>query len=199
MSASARPLPSPATLADLLALDEETRRRHELLGGELVERGAASGRHGLAQASLTSALVGPFGRRAGGGPPERPGGWIFAVEADVYFDEENTLRPDISAWRRERMPEIPDEFPLRLVPDWACEILSTNKRNDLIRKKRVYHEHRVKHYWILDPAEGIVSVHRWTDAGYLEVVAAERGQRVRAEPFEALELAVGSFFGDDEE
>jgi Uma2 family endonuclease len=85
------------------------------------------------------------------------------------------------------------------VPDWVCEILSTNKRNDLIRKKRVYHEHRVKHHWILDPVEGIVSVHRWTDAGYLEVVAAERGQRVRAEPFETLELAVGSFFGDDEE
>jgi hypothetical protein len=33
----------------------------------------------------------------------------------------------------------------------------------------------------------------------LNVLIAERGERVRAEPFAAIELPVGVFFGDDEE
>jgi hypothetical protein len=31
------------------------------------------------------------------------------------------------------------------------------------------------------------------------VLGARRGERVRAEPFQAIELQVGVFFGDDEE
>ena len=127
--------PGSARLADLLALSEDDRRRFELIGGELVERGAATGRHGGAQ-GRTFRVLGPFDRRSGG-PPDRPGGWIFATEADIYFDETNTLRPDVSGWRRERLAALPEEFPVRVLPDWTCEVLSTNKRNDLIRKKRV--------------------------------------------------------------
>ncbi len=190
-------LPGPARLADLLALSEEELRRHELIGGELVERGAATGRHGRAQGRAFH-LLNPFDRRAGG-PPDRPGGWIFATEADVYFDEWNTLRPDVAGWRRETLAELPEEFPVRTLPAWVCEVLSTNKRNDLIRKKRVYHQYRVPHYWILDPAAETMLVYRWSADGYVEVLAAERGDRVRAEPFEAIELAVGVLFGDDED
>ncbi len=32
----------------------------------------------------------------------------------------------------------------------------------------------------------------------LEVLVAQRGERVRAEPFDAVELHVGVLFGDDE-
>jgi hypothetical protein len=41
-------------------------------------------------------------------------------------------------------------------------------------------------------------VYRWTREGYLYVLGACRGDRVRAEPFEAIDLQVGVFFGDDE-
>ncbi|PKN40685.1 MAG: Uma2 family endonuclease, partial [Deltaproteobacteria bacterium HGW-Deltaproteobacteria-20] len=34
--------------------------------------------------------------------------------------------------------------------------------------------------------------------GYLHVLGATRTERVRAEPFDAIELPVGVFFGDDE-
>ena len=43
------------TIADLLAIPEE-RRRHEVIDGELVEKEAASGRHGGAQARLSRTL-----------------------------------------------------------------------------------------------------------------------------------------------
>ena len=45
----------------------------------------------------------------------------------------------------------------------------------------------------------ILTVHRWTDEAYLMVLAAERGERIRAEPFEALAWDIGVLFGDDPE
>lgn len=84
-------------------------------------------------------------------------------------------------------------------PDWVGEILSTNRSNDLIKKKRVYHRSGVPHYWIIDPTEEILLVNRWTPDGYVEILSAERGETVRAEPFDAISLQVGIFFGDDED
>jgi hypothetical protein len=51
----------------------------------------------------------------------------------------------------------------------------------------------------VDPIEETLAVYRWSDEGYLEVLTTERGERVRAEPFEALELTVGVLFGEDPE
>src|SRR5258707_110229 len=74
--------------------------------------------------------LGPFNRRSGG-PPARPGGWRFATEVEIYFDGKNTFRPDVAGWRRERLAELPVEVPIRVRPDWICEVLSSNRRNDL--------------------------------------------------------------------
>lgn len=186
--------PGPATLADLLAIPEE-RRRHELIDGEIVEKQSGSGKHGGAQGRIFRSL-GPFDRRPGG---RWPGGWIFATEADIYFDPTNTLRPDVAGWRRERLAELPADVPIRVTPDWTCEVLSTNKRNDLVKKKRVYHQHHVTHYWVIDPIDETLAVYRWAPEGYLEVLTTERGERVRAEPFDAVELSVGVLFGDDDD
>ena len=94
---------------------------------------------------------------------------------------------------------MPGEVPIRILPDWTCEVLSTNRRNDLVRKKRIYHQHHIAHYWIIDPIEQTLAVYRWHTDGFIEVLAAERGERVRAEPFDAVELRVGVLFGDDED
>jgi Uma2 family endonuclease len=188
------PLVALATLEDLLAIPED-KRRHELIEGTIFEKGAATGEHGQAQFRLSASLA-PFSRRPGG---RWPGGWWFGTEVDVYFDPANTFRPDVAGWRRDRVPEAPRGMPVTVRPDWICEILSTNRTNDLIKKKRVYHRFGVPHYWIIDPAEETLLVSRWTPDGYLEILAAERSERVRAEPFDAISLQVGIFFGDDEE
>jgi Uma2 family endonuclease len=182
------------TADDLLAIPEE-RRRHEIVDGHLVEKDAASGRHGGAQGRLFRTL-GPYDRRPGG---RFPGGWWFAAEVEIEFAPTEVYRPDVAGWRRERLPELPSVVPIRVRPDWVCEILSSNKRNDLVRKKRGYHGSGVPHYWILDPTEETLSVNRWTVDGYTEVLAAVRTERVRAEPFDTIELSVGVLFGDDED
>ncbi len=187
------PAPKLATVDDLFAIPEEE-RRHELIEGVIEPKGAASGRHGASQRKL-SGHVNPFDRRTGG---SAPGGWWFGTEVDIYFDPQNTFCPDMAGWRRDRVPEQPEEALVRVRPDWVCEILSTNRRKDLIKKKRVYHRHQVPYYWILDPDEGTLTVYRWTPDAYLELLIAELGEEVHPEPFEALPLRVGALFGDDE-
>jgi Uma2 family endonuclease len=186
----------PAALADLLALPEED--RYELVSGELVPKDAASGKHAGVQLRLGRSL-GPFDRRPGG-PPNRPGGWWFASEALVQLAPGQVRRPDLAGWRRERLSELPAEVPVTVVPDWICEILSpSNASNDSVRKMRLYHACQVSHYWLVDPMGETLSVYRYTPEGYLQVLLAERGERIRAEPFAAVELPVGVLFGDDEE
>ena len=186
----------PATLADLLAIPEHE-RFHEVIGGELVRKAMPSARHGSSQANLTGRLVGPYGRRAGG---SFPGGWRFMTETEVRLDEHEIYRPDVAAWRRERMPELPREFPVTLRPDWVCEILSpSNERNDLVKKMLTYQRAGIPHYWLIDPIDEALVVYRWTSSGYLLVQSAQRDERIQAEPFEEVTFSVrGLVDGDDE-
>jgi Uma2 family endonuclease len=186
----------PATEADLLALPDEG-RGWELIDGQLMEKHGGY-RHGFAHFQLREPLA-PYSRRAGGG--DRPGGWRFLIEQLVRFDAGQTLRPDVAGWLRERLPKPPEDEDtvVEVRPDWVAEIISpTNAGNDLIKKKRIYHRHGVPHYWIVDPRDESLTVLRWTPDGYVEVLVAERGERVRAEPFVAVEWLVGDLFDDDD-
>ena len=108
------------------------------------------------------------------------------------------MRPDVLGWRRERCPERPTGIPVKILPDWVCEVLSrTNATTDTVKKLRLYHRVALPHYWIVDPAEATLTVMRWSEAGFVTLMRAERGEVVRAEPFHAIEIAVGTLFGDD--
>lgn len=98
------------------------------------------------------------------------------------------------------MPAIPKEWPIRIRPDWVCEILSPgNYTNDTLKKFRNYHRYQVPYYWIIDPQHHIVTVYRYSEPGYVVLNMAGPGETVKAEPFEAVELDVGELFGDLEE
>ena len=181
-----------ATLSDFLAIPDE-RRFHELIAGEIVEKAAPSAEHGTTQLEVGSRLIGPFGREL---PSGGPGGWWFMTEVEVRFGDD-VCRPDLVGWRRDVVGARPRGKVIGQLPQWVCEVLSEDKRNDLVRKKHIYHRHHVGHYWILDPEQGTLSVYRWHADGYLEVLSAERGQSVRADPFDAVELSVGGLFGDE--
>jgi Uma2 family endonuclease len=196
MRAAAEKLPPPgeATLAALLALPDQG-RGYEVIDGDLVEK-ETSAEHGVAQSRI-GRLLGPFDRRPGG---RLPGGWWFATEVLIDFGPKRPLRPDVVGWRRERMPERPTGTVVTVRPDWICEIVSqSHASDDTVRKKRIYHQHQVPHYWLLDPVRETLSVLRWSPDGFIEVLSAMRGERVRAEPFDAIELSMGVFFGDDDE
>ncbi len=186
--------PVLATLEDLLAIPEGE-RRHELIEGTIYPKESAAPHHGHIQRRL-SAFVDPFDRS---NRNNSFGGWWIVTEVDVYFDPKNTLRPDLSGWRRERLRRLPEKPPIHVRPDWVCEILSTNRSDDLVKKNRIYHRHQVPHYWIIDPVARSLYVWRWTPEGYLQVQTAERGEIVNAEPFEVLPFSLDAVFGDEPE
>lgn len=177
-------------------LDQPEERRLELIDGEFIEKAAPDFPHGNAQSAISAVLRPAFSRKPGGSGPG-PGGWWFASEVDIQLGN-NGFRPDLAGWRRERCPAPIEGRPVILRPDWICEVLSdSNRHNDTIRKLRRYHDGGVPHYWLLDPDTGTLNVFRHEPLGYLNVLTAERGQRVRAEPFDAIEVTVGDLLGDD--
>jgi Uma2 family endonuclease len=194
MSTRGRP---PATAEDLARYPDDARM--EVVRGVLVEKAAPTGEHAGAQSSVAHLIKGPFQRKPGG--PGGPGGWWILTEADIELATHEVYRPDVSGWRRERMPEHPKGFPIRLRPDWVCEILSpTTARRDLVEKMQTFRECEVPHYWIVDPEHETLTVYRWTREGYVVAVTAGKDDRhVHAEPFHAVELDVAQLFGADPE
>jgi len=184
------------TIEEWLAQPSE--RRLELIDGELIEKALPDVPHAQSQGGLLVSIRSHFHRKVGGAGPGG-GGWWILPEVDIQLGE-NGYRPDIAGWRRERSPDPPRGRPVTLRPDWICEVLSvSNRHNDTIRKLRRYHQAGVPHYWLLDPDTGTLNVFRHEPLGYLNVLIAERPQRVRAEPFDSIALHVGELLGDDPE
>jgi len=179
---------------DFWAIPEDD-RFHELIGGVITRKASPSGEHADAQAALLAALRGSFHRSAGG--IDKPGGWWVLLEVEILLDGE-IARPDVLGWRRDRCPSRPTGTPVKQRPDWVCEVLSpSNASRDTVEKLRLYHRSGIPHYWIIDPDDATLTVMRWSSGGYSNVLAAEHGDRVRAEPFQQIELAVGTLFGDE--
>jgi Uma2 family endonuclease len=191
MSQSAR---RTASVQDFWAIPEAA-RFHEWLGGELISKAAPSGEHGDAQAGVVGAIRPSFQRKSGSGGP---GGWWIATEVEVLLESGEVVRPDVLGWRREHCPARPTGTPVTVRPDWICEVVSaSNANDDTIKKLRLYHRVAVPYYWIVDPRDATLTVMRWHPDGYVTLQRAERGEVVRAEPFDAVELALGTLFGDD--
>jgi Uma2 family endonuclease len=184
-----------ATLEDFWAIPE-AERFHEIIDGEIIPKASPSGEHGGAQAGLVIAIGPPFQRSSSG--RGGPGGWWIMTEVEVLLDGAEIVRPDVLGWRRDRCPERPIGMPVKQRPDWICEVVSPSKPNhDTVKKLRLYHRSEIAHYWIVDPRDATLTVMRWSADGYVTLMRAERGETVQPEPFQQIELAVGTLFGDD--
>lgn len=189
------PRAKAATFADLAALSDDVRA--EIIHGVIVEKASPSAEHSASQLSFGAILNRRFQRRTGG---RWPGGWWFGSEIEVEYETHEIYLHDVGGWRRDRVPERPTGRPVRIRPDWACELLSpSNAKRDTIDKFKVLHASGVPHYWIADPLEQTLIVHRWEARGYLVILTAAAGDVVRAEPFESVELRVSTLFGTEED
>jgi len=184
-----------ATYDDLLALPEQMRA--EIIAGELVMLPAQLPRHSKAVGALSRFVGGPYDDDDGFGGP---GGWWMLAGVDIELGHTPPLeyvRPDLSGWRRERLPNPADMRPIAVVPDWICEVLSpSNKAHDRVTKRRLYAQAGVAHYWILDPEERVLEALELRAAAglWVELGAYDENSTARIAPFADVELAVGRLF-----
>lgn len=155
----------------------------EVLNGDLFTSPRPAGPHAEAASVLTMDLGGAFHRGRGG-----PGGWIILYEPELHLGRD-ILVPDVAGWLRSRLPAVPAAAFLELAPDWACEVISPgSERIDRERKLPIYARERVPHVWLVNPLERMVEVFRLDGDGYRLVVTRGGTDRVRLEPFHAIEI-----------
>jgi Uma2 family endonuclease len=155
----------------------------EVLNGDLYTSPRPAGPRAEAASVLGMDLGGPFHRGRGG-----PGGWIILDEPELHLACD-ILVPDLAAWLRTRLPGVPPTPFLELAPDWACEVVSPgSERVDRERKLPIYGRERVSHVWLVNPLERMVEVLRLDGDGYRLVVTRGGTDRVRLEPFGAIEI-----------
>ena len=107
----------------------------------------------------------------------------------------DVVSPDLSGWRRERLLEPWDVRPIDVVPDWICEITSpSNVAYDRVTKAKLYAQHGVKHFWLVDPAERILESFELAQGVWMQCGSYDDSVIARIKPFEQIELDVGSLF-----
>jgi Uma2 family endonuclease len=177
-----------ATYDDLAKLPEHV--VGEIIDGELIATPRPASPHAAAASAIGMDIGGAFH-----GPPGRgPGGWWILFEPELHFGQD-VLVPDLAGWRHERMPRIPNVPAFELPPDWVCEVVSpSTERVDRARKMGIYARVQVPHLWLVNPLVRTLEVYR-LDGSTWSLVATHSGdERVRAVPFDALELELARWW-----
>jgi Uma2 family endonuclease len=178
---AARSSQRPARYSDIEALPPNL--VGEIVRGVLYASPRPASPHAAAASAVGEELGGPFKRGKGG-----PGGWVILYEPELHLVED-VLVPDLGGWRREHMPVMPDVAAFELAPDWVCEVLSpSTAKLDRGEKLPVYARERVGHVWIIDPIQQYLEILRLDGATYRIVGTHFADAKVRAEPFDAIEL-----------
>lgn len=185
MTDPARKVP---TLADLDALPPGI--KGEIIEGVLHTMTRPCALHQRTALDVGSDLRDPFQRGRGG-----PGGWWILPEPGIELPNTPEIAPDLAGWRHDRLPSLPADEPIRVVPDWVCEILSpSTRRHDLLVKKPYYAKIGVPFHWLIDRDARTLTAYRlesgrWSELG---VFGDERDARV--EPFADIALDVAAWW-----
>jgi len=180
-----------ATYEDVLAAPPH--KVAEVVAGELHLSPRPAAPHAVAATAIAEELGPPFKRGRGG-----PGGWILLLEPELHLGRD-ILVPDLGGWRRERMPTIPDAAYFTLAPDWVCEVLSpSTTRLDRTGKLPIYAREGVRHAWLVEPRARTLEVFRLESERWSLLGTWADDAKVRAEPFDAIELDLSILWADVE-
>ena len=191
-----KPSPKAPTLADLDALPPGI--VGEIINGVLYTMTKPRMRHQRTTTLIGAGVADPFDMGRNG-----PGGWWIVVEPGIELPNTPEISPDVAGWRRERMPELPGDEPIRLVPDWVCEILSkTTRRHDQLIKMPYYAEVGVPCSWIVDLEARVLTAQRLESHHWVTLGTYGDETEARIAPFDAVPLDVANWWppapGDSE-
>jgi Uma2 family endonuclease len=183
---STRHLP---TIFDLDNLPEDV--VGEIIDGELIVHPRPDPPHARAAYRLGLTLGKSFEDGLGD-----PGGWVIIAEPRIGF-EPQVMVPDLAGWRRERY-QAPPSGPFQVYPDWICEVLSpSTERDDRVRKLPSYARNGVQHAWLVNPILRTLEVLRLESGSRAIAGAYQNDEKIRAEPFDAVEIDLSQIWGDE--
>lgn len=166
-----------------LEFDDSDPFLYELLNGELVKKSAPNPRHQFILKKLFSKIDTVV--------TEKNLGQALFAPVDVFLDEYNAPQPDIVFVKQERVEIIDMDEGILGRPDLVVEILSPNSvKKDRYEKKQLYEQFAVPEYWIVDPQNTTIEIHRLQNNRYeLAAFAAQTGI-IRSEALGGWELEV---------
>ena len=120
------------------------------------------------------------------------------VDGRLYVSprlDEDVVVPDVTGWRRERMPELPTTDYVTLAPDWACEMLSAETRTlDLEAKRAVCAREGVAHLWLIEPTDRTLEAFELRDGQWVLIGCAKDDEPVSIRPFDATTFSLGDLW-----
>ena len=162
-------------------------KRYELLDGDLLMTPAPNLKHQEVQCRL--------GRRLAQFIEERALGKFFFAPCDVVFSNHDVVQPDLLFVSRERAHFLSGGDAVRGAPDLVVEILSpATAGRDRGYKHALYARHGVTEYWLVDPLDETIAIHRLQDAALVVAHTFGRGQTLRSPLLAGLELDVDAVF-----
>jgi Uma2 family endonuclease len=128
-------------------LDDDV--RGEYIDGRFIAMAPPSEDHQLVVLHLVEML-----RRRVPKPFRVITGWGWKIGEDEFV-------PDVFVYE-----PTSDKRRFSGVPALAVEVLSSNRRHDLVLKMRKYAQAGLPHYWIVDPRDRVVEAYTLDEGGY---------------------------------
>jgi Uma2 family endonuclease len=173
-----------ATYEDLVAVPEHLVA--EILFGRLVTHPRPGPRHTAASTALGGVLGSPLQLGRGG-----PGGWIFMHKPELHLGP-HVVVPDLAAWRRDRLPVLPEGAWVDIAPDWVCAVLSSStERYDRGDKRTIYAKAGVGHLWHVNPRSKLLEVFELRGGKWLLLDVFRDNAEVATPPFAEQSFPLG--------
>lgn len=135
------PKETKITAEEYFSKTPETNAHIELRNGEIVNFATPTVLHQRIVGKLFIAIGNYIDTNKGKCEP-------FISPFDVKLDDYNVVQPDVFVICD---PSKYDDKRCYGAPDWVIEVLSTNRKDDLVDKFVLYQEFGVREYWIVDP------------------------------------------------
>jgi Uma2 family endonuclease len=93
------------------------------------------------------------------------------------------------------MPKLPVNEPIRVVPDWVCEILSpTTRKHDQTKKVPYYAKIGVPFMWLVDIEACVLTAHQLDTGDWRVLGTYSEETDARIAPFDAITLDVARWW-----
>lgn len=165
----------------------ESHTRVELVDGELVMSPVAAHDHQrICQLIGVAIIPWVYANKLGE---------FFCLPVHVILDDHIHYEPDICFIRQQRLDILADPAFVGGPPDLIIEVISeSNRTHDTVVKFRDYERYGVEEYWLVDPRDKHVRVHRLESGRYVSLGVFAPGEKIATKALSGLDLDPAQIF-----